>query len=80
MIWHSKGASDEPSVDSGVVPGAARGLGRGLGPAILTPRRRRLPGGTPSGVLWIVEVNTGIPKLISLQDFRLRYAPVAQAA
>jgi hypothetical protein len=32
------------------------------------------------GVLWIVEVNTGIPKMISLQDFRLRYAPVAQAA
>lgn len=32
------------------------------------------------GVLWVVDVNTGIPELISLQDFRLRYAPVAQAA
>jgi len=32
------------------------------------------------GVLWIVEVSTGIPKLISLQDVRLRYAPMAQAA
>lgn len=32
------------------------------------------------GVLWIVEMSTGFPKLISLQDFRLRYPPVAQAA
>lgn len=31
------------------------------------------------GVLWINEAHTGVPKLISIQDYRLRHVPVAQA-
>ncbi|MGQ1838638.1 hypothetical protein ACT4S2_09285 [Kocuria turfanensis] len=32
------------------------------------------------GVLWVREASSGIPKLIPAEEYRLRRAPVAQAA